>query len=128
MTLRTRLTEKLRMEHLVLLAVIKGHRGVGVGLGSCRSLRGIKVHNERFIQPRSAQRIWTLLAQRIFYLCHTSEGGAVMKILALTAALLLEVSPLAAQTSHMQQPFGAGGQTKFATHLGAFPPANELFN
>ena len=34
-----------------------------------------------------------------------------MKVLALTAALLLAASPVAAQTSHIQQPFGAGGQT-----------------
>jgi hypothetical protein len=35
----------------------------------------------------------------------------VMKILALTVALLLAASPLAAQTSQTQQPLGAGGQT-----------------
>ena len=40
MTLRTRLTEKLRIEHLVLLAVFKAHCGVGVGLsGAVESRR-----------------------------------------------------------------------------------------
>ena len=32
MTLRTRLTEKLRIGHPVLPAVLKAHRGAGVGL------------------------------------------------------------------------------------------------
>src|ERR1700752_4323675 len=34
-----------------------------------------------------------------------------MKILALTVPLLLAASAAAAQTSHVQQPLGAGGQT-----------------
>jgi hypothetical protein len=34
----------------------------------------------------------------------------VMKILALTVALLFAASPVAAQTSQTQQPLGAGGQ------------------
>ena len=34
-----------------------------------------------------------------------------MKILALTVPLLLAASPAAAQTSHVQQPLGVGGQT-----------------
>ena len=34
-----------------------------------------------------------------------------MKILALTVALLLTASPVAAQTSHIQQPLGTSGQT-----------------
>ena len=34
-----------------------------------------------------------------------------MKILALTVALLLVASPVAAQTPGIQQPLGAGGQT-----------------
>ena len=40
MTLRTRLTEKLRIEHPVLLAVLKAHCGAGVGLsGAVESRR-----------------------------------------------------------------------------------------
>ena len=38
-----------------------------------------------------------------------------MKILSLTAALLLMASPVAAQTSQIQQPLGAGGQTNNST-------------
>jgi hypothetical protein len=34
-----------------------------------------------------------------------------MKILAVTVAVFLTASPVAAQTSHVQQPLGAGGQT-----------------
>jgi hypothetical protein len=34
-----------------------------------------------------------------------------MKILALTVPLLLAASPVPAQTSHVQQPLGAGGRT-----------------
>jgi len=42
MTLRTRLTEKLRIEHPVLLAVLKAHCGAGVGLsGAVESRRAL---------------------------------------------------------------------------------------
>ena len=58
--------------------------------------------------PATAQKSWNLSEARICYLCHASEGGRY-KILPLTAALLLVASPVAAQTSQIQQPLGAGG-------------------
>ena len=64
--------------------------------------------------PATAQKSWNLSEARIFYLCHASEGGRY-KILPLTAALLLVASPVAAQTSQIQQPLGAGGQTNNST-------------
>ena len=57
-----------------------------------------------------------------------------MKILALTVALLMAVSPVAAQTSNVQQPLGVDGLTNYSplttciAPCGSFPPLHELCN
>jgi hypothetical protein len=60
---------------------------------------------------RNAQKSWNLSEATNLLSVPYQRRGSVMKILPLTAALLLMASPLAAQTSQIQQPLGAGGQT-----------------